>query len=316
MDVVLRQRFTAADPSGATLALQAVLGAGAVAASTGPFRYDQISLVDDGISVTRITSSGTAVRIVTTNSPDLVVCAVRQGTLVLRRDGDEVTLGTDELGIIPMGTSADLEWTGVTVDVYAFPMSALNRVLGAAGQAVSLRRARLTPQSTELKDLWNALAHVVAGRMLDKPDLYDRELVRTQLIDALAASTVEAFALSNRSDDDRGRDADVLTRAEAFIHAHLGDPIGVPDIANAAEISVRGLQIVFKRSLDTTPIAFLRGTRLAAAREALRSAGRSTTVGEIARRFGYSNLGRFSAHYREAWDETPSQTLQGARART
>ena len=68
----------------------------------GEFAYEQRSLVDDGISVTRLTSRGAAVRVITSGSPDLVVLVVRAGGLVLRRGGESFTLGPDDLGAHPV----------------------------------------------------------------------------------------------------------------------------------------------------------------------------------------------------------------------
>jgi AraC family transcriptional regulator, ethanolamine operon transcriptional activator len=53
--------------------------------------------------------------------------------------------------------------------------------------------------------------------------------------------------------------------------------------------------------------------RLRQARTALRDADpEESTLMELARRFGFAQLGRFEAAYRAAFDETPRATLQRA----
>ena len=54
------------------------------------------------------------------------------------------------------------------------------------------------------------------------------------------------------------------------------------------------------------------GLRLEAAQRALLKAKRHETVAEIAQRFGFSHLGRFSAQYRRLYGQLPSQTLRDA----
>jgi transcriptional regulator GlxA family with amidase domain len=57
-------------------------------------------------------------------------------------------------------------------------------------------------------------------------------------------------------------------------------------------------------------MAYLRQVRLRRARAALQAADReATTVRAIAARLGLVHMGRFAAAYREAFGETPSDTL-------
>jgi transcriptional regulator GlxA family with amidase domain len=95
---------------------------------------------------------------------------------------------------------------------------------------------------------------------------------------------------------------------------HLSEPIAIPDVAEAAGLSVRGLQLVFQRRFATTPLMHLRQMRLEAARQSLlEHADEGTTVAETARRFGYTNSGRFATHYRNEFGEAPGAALQRIR---
>jgi transcriptional regulator GlxA family with amidase domain len=107
----------------------------------------------------------------------------------------------------------------------------------------------------------------------------------------------------------------ILRRAIGELREHLGEPISIPEIAHAAGVSVRGLQTVFQRQLGVSPLLHLRQLRLEAARDALiREAETGTTIADVARRFGYSNSGRFSTHYRDEFGESPAASLSRIRS--
>jgi transcriptional regulator GlxA family with amidase domain len=60
-----------------------------------------------------------------------------------------------------------------------------------------------------------------------------------------------------------------------------------------------------------TPTSLLRDIRLDRARDDLKRAEPSmTTVGEIARRWGFAHLGRFAGRYRARFGVDPSDTLR------
>ncbi|MER6915003.1 AraC family transcriptional regulator [Streptomyces sp. NPDC000594] len=110
-----------------------------------------------------------------------------------------------------------------------------------------------------------------------------------------------------------------LRRATLYCAEHAHEPISVTDMARAARVSVRSLREGFRKHLATTPLAYLRRTRLDLARRDLLAAAdgqTSETVTDVALRWGFTHLGRFTGHYREAYGETPSQTLRRARRRS
>lgn len=95
-------------------------------------------------------------------------------------------------------------------------------------------------------------------------------------------------------------------------HAHL--PLTPTELAEVAGLSVRALQDAFQRTLGMPPLAYLRQVRLDRAHAELGAADpTSTSVGEVARRWGFAHLGRFSAYYAERFGVPPSETLRGTR---
>ena len=97
----------------------------------------------------------------------------------------------------------------------------------------------------------------------------------------------------------------------AFIDACSADPIGLAEIAAAAQLSPRALQAAFRRHLGTTPLGHLRSVRLARAHADLLAArrGDGQTVSEIANRWGFSQLSRFAHDYRTRYGQSPRETL-------
>ncbi|WP_055477514.1 AraC family transcriptional regulator [Sphaerimonospora mesophila] len=102
-----------------------------------------------------------------------------------------------------------------------------------------------------------------------------------------------------------------VKRAMELIEGHAAEPLTVEDIAEAVGVGVRALQEGFRRHLETTPMAYLRDVRLDHVRAELTAgAPGTTTVTDIAFRWGFVHLGRFSLAYRQRFGETPSQTLR------
>jgi AraC-like DNA-binding protein len=102
-----------------------------------------------------------------------------------------------------------------------------------------------------------------------------------------------------------------VSRAAELLRSDPGHPWTVAELAADVALSVRSLQEGFRRSLDTTPMAYLRRLRLEKAHHALAAAEPGTTsVTEIATRWGFVHLGRFSAAYTREYGEHPSATLR------
>lgn len=103
-----------------------------------------------------------------------------------------------------------------------------------------------------------------------------------------------------------------LRLAENFIEAHLDQPITLEDIARAAGISPRALQLAFRDHRGTTPLGFWREARLDRAHADLMAAAPGTRVTDIALRWGFSHFGRFSELYRLRYGLSPRDTLKSA----
>ncbi|HJQ45626.1 MAG TPA: AraC family transcriptional regulator [Amycolatopsis sp.] len=116
--------------------------------------------------------------------------------------------------------------------------------------------------------------------------------------------------------DDRPVPSRLLGVAVDMIEGHPEWAHTSASLARQAGVSVRALQKAFREQLDSSPSEYLRGVRLKRVHDELSAAHHdSTTVGEIATKWGLAHHGRFAALYRERFGESPRQTLAGQLAR-
>jgi AraC-like DNA-binding protein len=104
-----------------------------------------------------------------------------------------------------------------------------------------------------------------------------------------------------------------VRRAEEYIEANWDKPITIEALAAAVNASARSIFRTFRQSRGCSPMVFAKRVRLAHAREMLRGGGANATVTDIAFACGFQNLGHFATDYRQAFGETPSQTLGRAK---
>jgi AraC-like DNA-binding protein len=101
-----------------------------------------------------------------------------------------------------------------------------------------------------------------------------------------------------------------IKQAEEFIRANMDQPLSVEMLAEQVGVSVRSLQAGFRKYRDTTPMALLRDLRLEQVNAALKHSQGMTSITDVAFRWGFSHLGRFSKDYRQRFNELPSETLR------
>lgn len=100
--------------------------------------------------------------------------------------------------------------------------------------------------------------------------------------------------------------------ARQFIDAHAAEPIRLGDLADRLGVTLRGLQVGFRRQFGSTLSDYLFKRRLDLARARLATATHATTVTAVAVECGFVNVGAFADRYRRAFGELPSQTLKNA----
>jgi AraC-like DNA-binding protein len=82
------------------------------------------------------------------------------------------------------------------------------------------------------------------------------------------------------------------------------------ELCAAVGVPERSLNMCCGDFLGMSPTRYMRLRRLNLVHVALKNASHaSSQVSQIAKRYGFSELGRFAAYYRTVFGETPSTTL-------
>lgn len=138
-------------------------------------------------------------------------------------------------------------------------------------------------------------------------------LVRASLFHTLAMAALQCFPLSADPAEQplsAAAQNEKYRRAVRFIEDHASLPITVGDIANAAGTTISQLDAAFRAHHGTTARDYLWTVRLSAAHtDLLVSDPASTDLGELAGRWGFADLDRFSRRYRAQYGEGPEATL-------
>lgn len=87
----------------------------------------------------------------------------------------------------------------------------------------------------------------------------------------------------------------------------------IREMCAATRASYATLERGFRETHGMTPKAMMTAMRLCGARRALLHPDATATVTGVALRYGFVELGRFSARYRQRYGEVPSETLRRAR---
>jgi len=249
-------------------------------------------------------------------SDQVIISTVLQGTVQVERgqDVDRYQAGDVLLGGV-RHIGPPVRTRGLRNRNVILPLPLLHAMTGTEpGTSAPLRFLSCHLASPSARAQWSAVTRYVDD-LLTSPDAALSPLVVTSAARLLAATALTVFpstALGPLAPRDR-RDASTATvrRASVFIDEHAARDITVPEIAAAACVTVRALQLAFRRELDTTPTAYLRTVRLARAHRELVDADLSQeTVTAVAYRWGFSSASRFSAYYRETYGVSPKQTLE------
>ena len=199
---------------------------------------------------------------------------------------------------------------------FTLPLS--GRLEAERARADAAHRAELARVAAEewrvladLRRAWVArvalVAEADAGSPPIGPGLMARQIENTVLSGLLEARHDHQTQIARVKAAPRPRH---LRLAEGFIEAHLDQQITLEDVATAAGISPRALQMVFRQQRSTTPMSFWRDARLARAHADLLAAPAGTRVTDVALRWEFTHFGRFSEMYRAHYGMSPRDALK------
>ncbi len=184
------------------------------------------------------------------------------------------------------------------------------------GRDLSLPRDGLTMTATatchaKLLRLHAAAGHLAehAGDILCHPEA--ARGLEQALIEALFGCIAGPSA--QMASQAWGKQSVILRRFRAALEAKADQPVYILEICQSIGVAERTLRGHCHDHLGMSPKQYLLLRRLNLARQALRAADPSTTtVTEVATRFGFWELGRFAVAYRAWCGESPSASLRRA----
>ena len=119
---------------------------------------------------------------------------------------------------------------------------------------------------------------------------------------------------SNFLSDKESRQLKLVKCADIFMRDRLPIPITLSDLCQELKTSPLSLYYAFGEYLGLSPMQYLKILRLQGVHLALKSADPQTSkVTDIARRYGFWNMGQFLIDYRILFGESPSTTLKKGR---
>jgi AraC-like DNA-binding protein len=144
-----------------------------------------------------------------------------------------------------------------------------------------------------------------------------RVLAHPEVARAIEQSLIHALITCLNTDDRREDNAAkrhhaaTMIRFEEVLAEHPGRPLPMPELSALIGVSERTLRSCCAEFLGISPSRYVLLRRLKRARAALQNADpAAASVAEIARRCGFTELGRFAGAYRTAYGESPSTTLR------
>ena len=244
-----------------------------------------------------------------------LVTTVIQGTMQAEWAKDT---GGYQAGDVYLRNIPQAEFRAQTHDVRSrsivLPVSLLHTVAGAeCAPPVPLRFLSMHPADAAARAQWQNTSDY-ADRVLANPKAAASSLIIASTARLLAATALAVFpntAFPGPGARDRSDASPAsLRRAIAFIDEHAHQDISGAEIAAAAGVTIRAVQLAFRRHLDTTPLGYLRRVRLDHAHRQLAAADpRHESVTAVAYRWGFSSS-RFAAYHRQAYGVLPSHTLR------
>jgi AraC family transcriptional regulator, glycine betaine-responsive activator len=224
----------------------------------------------------------------------------RAGSARLRwMDRTGMVLGAFSGGIFPLARAGLMEGRGCSVHwcyEAAFKVE-FPKVL--ASEAVILREGRRITASGAgaVFDLMLRLIEERLGRqcMIEVACWFQHPFMR----DEDASQKVPVARAANTAD----RLLPAIREAIRLFECHVEDPLRIPDVAAAVDMSGRNFERLFKRETGQSPLRYYRQLRLSKARQ--RVLYSNDPLGEIAASVGYLTQAPMARHYTELFGVSP-----------
>jgi AraC-like DNA-binding protein len=278
-------------------------------------RLDAVALPHATIGVLHF---GAHVRVVTEDASNYHVNAPVAGRISSGSGAGAAVIAPGQAEVFMPGTAADLRWEGDSTQIcLMLDRVAVEQTLAAMlGADVSrpLRFARTIDLRVGGGRTWANIVRLASQEMQRGGGLLSSSLSRRTL-DQLLLEGLLTCHRHNYSDRLQAPSTETSTRsirtAVALLEAAPERPWTVSILAAELGISSRALHSGMRALVGMGPMTYLREVRLRRVHDELLTASLgTTTVGQVARRWGFNHGGRFSASYQRRYGRAPSLTLR------
>lgn len=171
--------------------------------------------------------------------------------------------------------------------------------------------ALAAPAGMALRSILGSVAELARADITDLPPLLKSHLETCFMSALLMLQTGAGLAVMEQ--EDRHAPPQAVRKVRDYLHAHAHEPIELDQLCAVGQVPLRTLHHQFRRHFGMSPLQMLRDIRLDRARADLLRCAPGASVTGVALNWGFDHFGRFAAHYRQRFGETPRETLRRAR---
>lgn len=284
--------------------------------SRNPFHLQHVGTKVDDIGV-YLMSYGAYVEVRPDVMEDFALVQIPlQGRALDRIDGEAIET-TSKLGSVTSpGQDLEMTWApGASKLVLYIPKVRIHDAARALAGQQEVERIKLRPivdLSEPAHRSWYGVVRSLADDVRHGGPMASNPLLSARIADAVILGLV-----SNQSEQPlaavagSGDGLDGIDLAVRLLERNPEEAWRMSDLARQVQLTPRKLSTEFRERTGMLPMEFLQFIRLHRVHQDLRaSLPSSTSVTEVALRWGFNHLGRFAARYQERFDELPSETLR------
>ncbi|WP_305738739.1 AraC family transcriptional regulator [Curtobacterium sp. A7_M15] len=276
-----------------------------------PFSFRYTAVGDQAMTLRTIRFDGHLDGVMTP-SEDFVVQWTHKGRGTITTDTATIEMDHGRPQLWPQQGAA-FSYDDYDQRIVQINRTALETVAGERGiEAGNLQLDHTVRPDDRALQVWRSSVQLISHTVMDRhaSPLLQAEMGRLGALALLELYPVASASLPNELLLPKNSH---IRLAVEYIHEHAHLPITTDDVAQVANLSLRALQHAFRRLFAVSPNAYIRRVRLDRVRDALLAGDpASTSIGDVAKHWGFAHAGRFSAAYAEQHGEYPRDTLRRA----
>lgn len=226
-------------------------------------------------------------------------------------DGKDIELAQGDAVMLTPGAEYTLVYSPDSTQLSVrIPLEFLHQSAREFGYFTAGGPIRFTPSSNNILDegpirhLLRDILEFDSAATSERAQLYYAKL----LCHGILQSHESGICLNERVSEPEHRH---IAQIRNYVLDHLTDDINIEDLVDLCRISRKSLYNLFERETGLTPSSYIRQLKLETIYTELSGNSHNIrNVTEVALKYGFTNLGRFSAQYRAHIGELPSETLR------